>query len=275
MTDPDTDARAAKLADEAEAAAYRDMCRAAPAEFVRATGLRSVEVGGATLILAPGIPTTMFNRAIGLGIFRPASEADLDDVIAEIRRTSCGKFWIHLNPSARPPRLESWLAGRGLRLARRRAWAKVLFEGSEPPSMKTSLTVREVDEARADELAAVLTTAFEMPALFSCWFHALVGRPNWHAVAGFRGEQMVCGGFLYRERDFAWLGVAGTLPGFRGRGGQRAVMARRMRIALQHGARGIVTETGEPVGDEPNPSLANMRRCGFRQVCSRLNYEPG
>ena len=38
------------------------------------------------------------------------------------------------------------------------------------------------------------------------------------------------------------------------------------------GARHLVTETGEPMGDEPNPSLANMNRCGFVTVASRLNF---
>jgi hypothetical protein len=121
----------------------------------------------------------------------------------------------------------------------------------------------------------VLVAAYEMPAIFQPLFEALVGRPRWHAIAGFDGNQIACGGFLYRGRDFAWLGVGGTLAGFRGRGGQGAVMEMRIRLAQEHGIRDIVTETGEPIGDERNPSLGNMRRFGFEHVCSRLNYEPG
>ncbi len=41
---------------------------------------------------------------------------------------------------------------------------------------------------------------------------------------------------------------------------------------LGAGASRIFTETGEQVGDEHNPSLANMQWCGFTRVCSRLNY---
>lgn len=275
MIDPDSGAREARLVDEVEAAAFRDMCRAAPPDFVQSTGLRSLEAGGATLILAPGIPATMFNRALGLGVFRAATDADLDAVIAEFHGTGCSNFWIHLNPSARPADLESRLVARGFRLARRRAWAKMLFDASVRPVAENRLNVREVGAAHADALAAVILEAFELPAPFAPWFRALVGRPHWHALGGFDGDRLVCGGFLYLERDFAWLGVAGTLPEFRGLGGQRSLMARRIGIALEHGARCIVTETGEPVGEEPNPSLANMHRCGFRKVCSRLNYEPG
>ena len=52
-----------------------------------------------------------------------------------------------------------------------------------------------------------------------------------------------------------------------GGGGLRAARA------IEAGCTAIVTGTGEPVGDEPNPSLANMLRCGFARGGSRLNYE--
>ncbi len=272
---PDSTNRESRLTDDAEAAAFRDMCLAAPAGFRLSTGLRSVEVCGATLVLAPGIPAGMFNRAIGLGMFRDLSEADLDEVIGEFRTAGSKGFWIHVNPDARPATLESWLLARGFRLAKRRAWAKMLFDGPDAPEAMTSLDVREVDATHADALAAVLVSAFDMPASFAQWFRALVGRHGWHAVAGFANDRIVSGGFLYREGDFAWLGIGGTLADFRGRGGQSAVIAHRVQIALSNGARSIVTETGEPVGVEPSPSLSNIRRAGFRQVCSRLNYEPG
>ena len=265
----------ARIVDDAEAEAFRDMYAAAPEDFRRGAGMRALEAGGATVLLAPGIPATIFNRAIGLGVFREATEADLDAVVSASREAGCSNFWIHHNPAARPPALESWLVARGFRLAKRRAWAKMIFGGVVPPQVHSSLVVREVGREHAKDLASVLVTAFEMPPGASSWFDAIVGRAGWHAIAGFDGDVIVCGGFLYCGRDLAWLGVAGTLPAFRGRGGQRAVMAERIRIALEHGIRNIATETGEPVGDESNPSLLNMRRTGFRPVCSRLNYEPG
>jgi GNAT superfamily N-acetyltransferase len=272
---PDPAVRESWLVDEAEAAAFRDMCRAAPAGFRQTTGLHSVDVCGASLLLAPGIPTPMFNRAIGLGVFRPSSEADLDEVIGRFRAAGSRAFWIHVNPAARPTAIGSWLLDRDFKLAGRRAWAKMLFDEPTAPAASTSLEVREIDAADAGGLADVLVSAFAMPQSFAPWFAALVGRPGWDAVAGFAGDRVVCGGFLYRERDFAWLGIGGTLPEFRGRGGHRAVLAHRVQIALDSGVRSIVTETGEPLGDESNPSLANITRCGFRRVCSRLNYEPG
>jgi len=34
----------------------------------------------------------------------------------------------------------------------------------------------------------------------------------------------------------------------------------------------VVSNHGDPIDGEPNASLANMRRCGFEQICSRLSY---
>jgi hypothetical protein len=48
-------------------------------------------------------------------------------------------------------------------------------------------------------------------------------------------------------------------------------MARRIEDAITLSARYPSTETGEPVGNEPRPSLNNMKRCGFTRIVSRLN----
>jgi hypothetical protein len=49
-------------------------------------------------------------------------------------------------------------------------------------------------------------------------------------------------------------------------------MATRIDDASTFGAQHLVTETGEQTIDEPNPSLANMHRCGFVKLASRLNF---
>ncbi len=101
------DVAEARIADAAEAEAYGDMCAAAPEDLQLSTGLRCMEIGGARVMLAPGMPIPMFNLAIGLGVFREATEADLDAVIAASRAAGCKAFWIHVNPAAKPPELES------------------------------------------------------------------------------------------------------------------------------------------------------------------------
>jgi hypothetical protein len=212
MTEAET--AQAKRAEAIEAAAYRELVAAAPPEFARATGLRSAEIAGVTLLIAPGFPDTLFNRAIGLGVHRPAAEADLDAVIGAFREAGCKNYWIHLAPCAAPQSLPRWLEARGFAPPPRRTWAKMVRGVGRPPEFGGAL---EVGAASPEEESAAAEAI---------------------------------------------------------RGAHRALMALRIGEAGAAGCTEIHTETGEPVTNEPNPSLANMQRCGFTRIYSRLNYAP-
>jgi len=82
---------------------------------------------------------------------------------------------------------------------------------------------------------------------------------------------MVGGGALHIDRDVGWLGIGATLADSRGRGGQGAVMARRIADAAATGCTTLTTETGILPG-RPNPSLANMLRSGFTLAYERANW---
>jgi hypothetical protein len=111
-----------------------------------------------------------------------------------------------------------------------------------------------------------------MPAEWAPWFARAAVREHWQGVAAFDGDRLIGGGLLYRDGKDAWLGAGGVLPEARGRHAHRALMLLRLRLAIAASCTCITTETGEPVEDEPNPSLRNMYACGFSKVCSRLNY---
>jgi GNAT superfamily N-acetyltransferase len=111
-----------------------------------------------------------------------------------------------------------------------------------------------------------------MPAKMAPWFAHLAARPAWRAVAAIDQDRIVGGGLVHLQDRFAWLGAGGVRPEARGRRAHRALMALRIRLAIEAGRTRITTETGEPVGDEPNPSLRNMAACGFTKVFARLNF---
>jgi GNAT superfamily N-acetyltransferase len=77
---------------------------------------------------------------------------------------------------------------------------------------------------------------------------------------------------VYVDADVAWLGLGATLTHARGRGGQTALLSRRIDHARELGARWCVSETGEDTASNPNPSHRNMVRTGFRVVWSRENW---
>ncbi|HYL18735.1 MAG TPA: hypothetical protein VEV20_08635 [Burkholderiales bacterium] len=265
--------RAARLVDAVEAAAFADLYAAAAEPLARSLGLRAAQIAGATLLHAPRIPLAMFNRAIGLGVHRALTEADLDAAIASFRSAGYAGYWIHHNPIAAPASLVEWLGARGFVAAARRSWAKML-RGPEPiADIDVDFEVRRAFAGEEEAIGEVVCSAFGMPKGFVPWMAALVNRPRWRAYAALDAGKGVGAGFLHLDGTAAWLGIGGVLPEVRGRNAHRALMALRIREASAAGCTDIVTETGDAMGDEPNPSLANMQFCGFRRVCSRLNFE--
>jgi hypothetical protein len=267
---------AAQASDRAEAAAFTDVVDAAPPTLRDRLGLSVRTVEGATLLLAPGIPSPMFNRAIGLGMGLDGAtrSATSDDVaaIAEVYRAAgAPSWWLHWNPLSRPAGFEADLRARGWTLPPRRSWAKMLRDSAPPPPFQTSL---EIDRVREDELiptTKAIAQAFEMPPFMAEWLASLHGRPRWRIYVVRDGTRPVGGGCLFVDGPLAWLGMGSVLASHRQRGAHAALMARRIADAIAAGATAIATETGEPVAEEPNPSLANMYRCGFVRVASRLN----
>jgi GNAT superfamily N-acetyltransferase len=257
-----------RLADSIEARAMADMYAAAPSAFE----FRVETVAGATLLLAPRIPASYLNRAIGFGVAEPATERALDEILERVAAARASEFWLHLNPAAKPDQIADWLTARGLALPPRRSWAKFL-RGPEAYSARPSaLSVRTAEPRDAGAIAQIACAAFGMPPALEPWLAALVGRPGWRFVVAETEGRIAATGAAFIAGTTAWLGVGATLAGYRNRGAQGALLAARIALAAAAGCTVLATETGESVAGEANPSLNNIRRAGFVQVCSRLNY---
>jgi GNAT superfamily N-acetyltransferase len=254
--------------DAVEANAFRAMFGAAPDVL----GLEALEIGDATLLVAKGLRVPMFNRVIGLGNSSSANKRVLDNITDTYRAAGIKNWWIHVSPGARPDSLAQTLEARGFARPARRSWAKV-WRGDEPAAqIETGLEIRPLVRGEEQAFGQTLAAAFEMPPTAIPWFAAMPKLPRWRAVAAFDQGKMVGGGLLHLQRENAWLGAGGVRPEARGRRTHRALMLARIRLAIEAGCKHIVTETGEQMGDEPNPSLRNMLACGFAKIFSRDNY---
>jgi hypothetical protein len=260
------------FAEALEAAAFADFFAGAPPDLARAMRIQTVAIGAATALVVGAAREPFLNRVMGLGVHAPATEADLDRCVAVYRDAGAITHWIHLTPGAQPSELRAWLERRGYTRPARWAWAKMVHDDVAPPAVATTLEVRRAKPEEHDAVAAAVAAAFGMPAPLAGWFASVAARPAWRTYAALDAGRVVGGGFLYLDARGAWLGAGGVQPEFRGRHAQRALMALRIREAVDAGCARIATETGEPLANEPNPSLANMAFCGFRKVCSRLNY---
>ena len=135
-----------------------------------------------------------------------------------------------------------------------------------------AFSIREVSGDERDLFAATVAAGYGLPPPIGEWLREIVGRPGWSCYVCFADEEPAGAGALFVDEDAAWLGVGATKPAFRRRGGQSALIARRLADAARRGARFAVTETAVPQPGEPAPSHRNILAAGFRAAYVRPNW---
>jgi len=248
------------------------MVAAAPLEVRSRLGLQAREIAGATLLVAPGLPATLFNRVIGLGNRAQSSAQEVAAISRIFRDEGVRNWWVHATPGPNFDALCALLAERGFTVPARKAWAKMWRDASSAPRVETSARIDTAGSEDAAAVGEVLGAAFGMPPVGAAWLAAMVGRRGWITRVARLDGRIVGAGMLHRQDDIGWLGVGGVHSDARRARVHRALMAARIEDAIALGCAQVVTETGEPSGDEPNPSLRNMEACGFRRLASRLNF---
>jgi GNAT superfamily N-acetyltransferase len=242
----------------AEAAAY--------GSFNDAAALPVLRVAGATCYATPALSgNTMLNRAVGLGVDGPVTDAVLDEIDAFFREAGV-RYGVSLAPQA-PPELAAGLRERGFTDGY--AWMKFRRGTDHPPVVETSL---RIEQATGDaDVAGVLAGAYGLPISAGAAFDRLGGSGDWHVLLAHDGTVPVGAGALFVHQGVGWLGAAGTLPEHRGKGAQSALLAARIALAHELGLDAVTTETGERVADRPAGSYRNILRAGFEEAYLRPN----
>jgi acetyltransferase (GNAT) family protein len=249
----------------------------APTELGELEAFRSIlagqpqaEIEGALCTCLEATPgSAMFNRALGVGLAQPATEAGLDEIEAFFSERGLA-YGIPLTPDAQPPELSAMLEARGFH--RGYAWTKFSHPAEEPPERGGDLPVEELGADRAGIFADVFSRAYGTPEVARPTLEGLPGSAGWHCFAAFEGQEPAATGALFVIGSVGWLGAAGTLPEHRRRGAQNALLAARITAGIAAGCTTLVTETGEPVDGKPGDSYRNLVRAGFEPRYVRQNY---
>ena len=253
-----------------EARAWRECvegCAAAEGNPLRA---EVASVAGTPVPVVAALDFALFNRVIGLGVTAPVTDAQLDEITATYATRGQSNWAVSLSPLAEPPDLAERLERRGM--GRGGDFAKVIRTTEPASEPTTDLRVEEVGPGHAETFAAINIAAWGVPDAFSSWFAGTIGRAGWRHYIAFDGEDAVSTGALFAGDGIGWLGFAATLPTHRNRGGQGAIMARRVADAAELGCDVVHTETSAETPDTPNPSYRNMIRAGFEPAYRRPNY---
>jgi GNAT superfamily N-acetyltransferase len=211
----------------------------------------------------------MVGRAVGMGFDGPVSAADLDR-LEEFYRSRGAPSQVDVCPLTDPGLLEM-VKHRGYRLAELN---NVLYRRLEAEELSgrapQGSTIRAGRPEESELFAGILKRSFfpqgDAPADFDATFTPLFQMDGALTfVAEIEGQTVACGvGLLIPEHKVVALFGAGTLPAYRGRGLQTALLGRRMKAAALAGCElaVIVTQGG-------TTSQRNAERLGFRVAYSK------
>jgi hypothetical protein len=142
------------------------------------------EVGGALCTCFPAAPASaMFNRALGLGLSRPATPDDLE-AIADFFAERQVEYGVPLPPHAQPAELPAWLEARGLR--RGYAWTKFERALQPPPAVETELRIEATDDGAV--FANVFERSYGTPEVARPLLERLPGLEGWYCFVAFAGN---------------------------------------------------------------------------------------
>ena len=278
-----------RLLERVEARQNVDLFDAVPPDLAAREGLGLHRHGGGLYLTSGGYDHPMFNRvmAVGLGDGSDAAEpaqAALDQAAEHYREAEVRRWMVQLLPHMESEAFRVAAGKQGV--VRLRGWAKHLGPAQAGFPIRTDLRIVSVDrdlagherERLGEAWARIVGENFGLPPTFAPWLQSLAGREGWHLYLAMYGDRPVATGALFLSEvegeRFAELNFAGTLPKYRGRGAQSALIVRRVADARALGARWITTETDEDVPDRPNPSCRNLKRLGFPVVYVRANWGP-
>ena len=112
-----------------------------------------------------------------------------------------------------------------------------------------------------------------MPAWTAELFEETARIPDIVSYIAYAGDSPAAVGSMLIAGQSGVLFNGATLPEYRRRGAQGAIMSRRIKDGIGQGCRWFTTETQEDTQDSPNPSFHNMIRTGFRLAYLRPNYD--
>lgn len=255
-----------------EAAGLEALHAEASDELRARLGLRLEWIDGTMVSAAANDPSILLNRAIGLGLGRPATADGIERIRSTYREHGVERFYLGVHPEAQPEGIEQWLEDADLESGRR--WMK--FErGPDPaPTAESDLEVREIGGEQVDEFGRIAAAGFGLTPDAAGLFRGLIDRSGFHLYMTFDGDTPAGTGLVYLDGDCAWLDWAATVPEFRRRGSQRALLARRIEDAVDAGCTRLMTSTGEAVPGDPQHSFHNIEWAGFEPKFLRENWLP-
>ena len=144
--------------------------------------------------------------------------------------------------------------------------------GAEPPPpVDTALRVEHVGSDHGADFGEVVAAGYELDPFTAAWL-AELPRTSWRCYVAYDDDDPAGAAALYMLDGVGYLCFAATRPEHRRKGAQSALLAARIRDAVEAGCTQLFTETGERIPLKPSNSYRNILRFGFAEDYLRPNY---
>lgn len=252
--------------DAIEAKAFMDLYHAAHGKLPGEEQFECISIHGGCAISLPRAPAIGLNRILGLG-----TPEDLEEAYAWMS-SKAGNRFLQVNVDAATDELKHWIQSKGM-AAYGPGWAKLRRDasaGSLPPS--GDVKTRKVRPDQAELFGAMMCAGFSFPENLAALWSSIVGRDGWSCFFALDGEIPAGTGAMFASGSFAWLGGGTTVPSFRNRGAQKALIHARLQEGAVQGVSTFVVETEAPSPEKANISNANLTKMGFVHCYNRSNF---
>ncbi|MEV8371163.1 GNAT family N-acetyltransferase [Kribbella sp. NPDC056861] len=265
----------AELAESAEATLISSIGEVDPG-VVERLGITSRRFGRGIAISLRNDPSRFWSKAVGFGFDRPVTSELIGEVVDFYREAGTASASFHLPPAVLPADWEEIRATYGLELTG--TLVRLVRDDTPIEPVETTLRVGQLDPsdtAGVRAWAELQILAFAMPdpdGLLAEMLVAFCHLRHFQPYAAWDGDRLVATGGLFVDGAMGKCVNASTLPEYRGRGAQSALIAVRVQNALAAGCKWVSTGADKPALGKRNPSLDNMQRAGFKALYERPGW---
>ena len=248
-----------------------DLWRTAPQDAVEEAAVEYARFGPLLATVFGELPeTSLLNVVLGAAEPGAVDDGHLADAVEWLRRWEVDYRVSVAGDRPGTKRAEEWLAARGYEPgATVRRYVHTAPDSCEQrPGLVQIRKLRAID---TEGMSHIFADALDLPNLSTV---LMIGLPRWEGwscyAAHLEGREVACGSMLVTGK-LALFGLDATLPEFRGRGCQSALITRRMVDACRAGCDAVAAEVwdGHPASDA---AASVLEEAGFEEIAGKRNW---
>lgn len=258
-----------KLSEQVEVEALLALHDCATPVVKDQLGLSIERIGDAWVSVCEKDPSTLLNRAIGLGLEQPVKLDTLNAIRRHYMSKGINRFFLHMLDIN--PQHEQLLKQAEMRQGR----GHIKFRrGNLPVVDDSSIEVTEINMDEAAAFANMVTRCFELQANTAPLIEKMVEHPKWHCFLAKMDGQTISAGAVFVRKNIALLDWGCTDSDFRMRGGHSAMLKHRINFSTALGIEELITDTPVAIPGDPQHAHNNILKVGFEESYLRQAWLP-